>query len=55
MGEVSVVREAVLLAERGATAMHDVTRGGLLETLLEISTLSDIGIEIDFPVCQSRL
>ncbi len=48
MGEVSVVREAVLLAEHGATAMHDVTRGGLLETLLEISNLSDVGIEIDF-------
>lgn len=48
MGEVSVVREAVLLAEHGATTMHDVTRGGLLETLLEISQLSGVGIDIDF-------
>jgi hydrogenase expression/formation protein HypE len=44
--EVSVVPEAVVLAELGATAMHDVTRGGLLETLLEISLLSGVGIDL---------
>ncbi|MGC9521994.1 MAG: AIR synthase family protein [Anaerolineae bacterium] len=48
MADVSVVREALLLAEGGATAMHDVTRGGLLETLLEIALLSDVGIEVDY-------
>jgi hydrogenase expression/formation protein HypE len=47
MGEVSVVPEALAMAEHGATAMHDVTRGGLLETLLEISHLSGVGIEVD--------
>lgn len=47
MGEVSVVKEALLLADNGATAMHDVTRGGLMETLLEIAYLSDVGIEIE--------
>ncbi|MBW1802742.1 MAG: AIR synthase family protein [Deltaproteobacteria bacterium] len=47
MGEVSVVPEALALAEHGATAMHDVTRGGLLETLLEIAHLSGVGIEVD--------
>ena len=47
MGEVSVVPEALAMAEQGATAMHDVTRGGLLETLLEISHLSGVGIEVD--------
>jgi hydrogenase expression/formation protein HypE len=26
--------------------MHDVTRGGLLETLLEIAHLSGVGIEV---------
>jgi hydrogenase expression/formation protein HypE len=36
MGDVSVIPEALLLGGQGATAMHDVTRGGLLETLLEI-------------------
>ena len=47
MGEVSVVPEALVLAKHEATAMHDVTRGGLLETLLEISLLSGVGIEVD--------
>jgi hydrogenase expression/formation protein HypE len=48
MAEVSVVPEALALAENGVTAMHDVTRGGLLETLLEIAHLSEVGIEIEF-------
>ena len=47
MAEVSVVPEALALAAQGATAMHDVTRGGLLETLLEIAHLSGMGIEVD--------
>lgn len=44
---VSVVPEALALSELGATAMHDVTRGGLMETLLEIAALSDVGIELE--------
>ena len=47
MNEVSIVPEAMAMSANGATAMHDVTRGGLLETLLEIAYLSDVGIEID--------
>jgi len=47
MNNVSVVREALVLAEQGATAMHDVTRGGLLETLLEIAALSKKALTID--------
>jgi hydrogenase expression/formation protein HypE len=47
MNEVSVFPEAVVIAACGATAMHDVTRGGLLETLLEIAYRSQVGIEID--------
>jgi hydrogenase expression/formation protein HypE len=47
MGDVSVVPEALALAEHGATAMHDVTRGGLLETLLELAHLSGVGIEVN--------
>jgi len=45
--EVSIIPEALLLAENGATAMHDVTRGGLMETLLEIARLSEAGIQIN--------
>jgi hydrogenase expression/formation protein HypE len=47
MNEVSVFPEALAIAARGATAMHDVTRGGLLETLLEIAYCSQVGIEVD--------
>jgi hydrogenase expression/formation protein HypE len=47
MAQVSVVKEALAIAAQGATAMHDVTRGGLLETLLEIASLSDMAIEVD--------
>lgn len=47
VSEVSIVPEAVALAARKATAMHDVTRGGVLETLLEIAYRSQVGIEID--------
>jgi len=47
MGKVSVIPEAMAIAAQGATAMHDVTRGGLLETLMEISSLSGVGLDID--------
>jgi len=48
MAEVSVMPEALALAENGVTAMHDVTRGGILETLLEIAHLSGVGIEVTY-------
>jgi hydrogenase maturation factor len=47
MAEVSVVPEALAVATHGVTAMHDVTRGGVLETLLEIADLSRVRIEVD--------
>lgn len=46
--QISVIPEAVILGENGATAMHDVTRGGILETLLEVSRLSEVGMDIDY-------
>jgi hydrogenase expression/formation protein HypE len=48
MAAVSVMPEALALAENGVTAMHDVTRGGILETLLEIAHLSGVGIEVAY-------
>jgi hydrogenase expression/formation protein HypE len=48
MAGVSVIPEALVLASKGVTAMHDVTRGGILETLLEIAYLSEVGIEVAF-------
>lgn len=44
---INIIPEALALAKQGATAMHDVTRGGLLETLLEIAKLSDAGMRVD--------
>jgi len=46
-GEVSIVREASILARNGATAMHDVTRGGIIETGMEIARLSGVSLKID--------
>lgn len=43
---INVIPEALALADHGATAMHDVTRGGLLETLLEMAHLSQAGFEV---------
>jgi hydrogenase maturation factor len=48
MANVSIIPEALVLAENGVTAMHDVTRGGILETLMEIAHLSKAGIEVEF-------
>ena len=42
--EISIIPEAVLLGKLGASAMHDVTRGGLLETLLEMANLAGLGM-----------
>ncbi|MBN1334043.1 MAG: hypothetical protein JW971_09810 [Synergistales bacterium] len=52
--EVSVVTEAMILADHGATSMHDVTRGGILETSIEISRLSGVSLEIDAALLPSR-
>ena len=48
MADVSVMPESLVLGENGVTAMHDVTRGGILVTLLEIAHLSKVGIEVEF-------
>lgn len=47
MARISCVPEALALADSGATSMHDVTRGGVLETLLEMAQLSSVMIEVD--------
>ena len=45
--EISVVKEAVELAKTGAvTAMHDATRGGVAEALIELATASGKTIEV---------
>ena len=44
----TVVREGLYAARHGATAMHDVTEGGVLGALWEMSTASACGIQFDF-------
>lgn len=48
MKKISIVPEALIFAREGATSMHDVTRGGLLETLLEMANLSAVGFHVHF-------
>jgi len=45
--EISIVKEALKLAETGAiNAMHDATRGGVAEALIEIAVSSGTMIEV---------
>ena len=45
--ETNVVAEGLYAAAHGASAMHDVTEGGILGALWEISQASGIGIRFD--------
>lgn len=44
---ISVVKEALLAAEHGATAMHDPTEGGIAMGLYELATASEVGLSLD--------
>ncbi|MHB1413800.1 MAG: AIR synthase family protein [Chloroflexota bacterium] len=44
--QISVVREGLLAARNGATALHDATEGGILGALYEMAEASGIGVEI---------
>lgn len=44
--ELSVVDEALAAARLGATAMHDVTEGGLYGACRELATASGLGVEL---------
>jgi thiamin-phosphate kinase len=44
---ISVVKEALLAAEHGATAMHDPTEGGVAMGLYELASASAVGLSLD--------
>ncbi|HOC08971.1 MAG TPA: AIR synthase family protein [Bacillota bacterium] len=46
MGHISVVREGMIAGKMGATAMHDVTEGGVLGALWELAEASGVGLRI---------
>jgi hydrogenase maturation factor len=43
---ISVVKEGILAATAGATAMHDVTEGGVLGAVYEMAEASGTGVEV---------
>lgn len=47
MDSISVIKEGVLAGEFGATAMHDITEGGVLGAAWEIAEASETGIILD--------
>ena len=52
LSDFSVVEDALIsasigLRDKGVTAMHDVTEGGLLGALYELSEASNVGLEVD--------
>jgi hydrogenase expression/formation protein HypE len=44
---ISVVKEALLAAAHGTTAMHDPTEGGIAMGLYELATASEVGMTLD--------
>ena len=44
---ISIVKEALLAAQHGATAMHDPTEGGVSMGLYELTVVSGLGMQID--------
>lgn len=43
---ISVVKEGLIAADFGATAMHDATEGGILGAVWEIAECSGVGVDI---------
>ncbi|MBR3487421.1 MAG: AIR synthase family protein [Clostridia bacterium] len=52
--ETSVVREGLIAAKHGAHAMHDVTEGGIMGALWEMSTASGVGVRFDLEAIPVR-
>ena len=51
---LSVVKEARIAMEHGATAMHDITEGGVFGALWEMASGAGVGLEIDLKAIPIR-
>jgi len=47
LNELSVVPDAAAAVEASATAMHDVTKGGVLGAACEMAVASGVGVDVD--------
>ncbi len=45
--QMTVVKDALIAADVGVSAMHDATEGGVIGGLFEIASASNVGMEID--------
>ncbi len=55
---ISVLPEAQIAAKMGASAMHDITNGGIFAALWELAEASGVGLEVDLkkiPVKQETI
>lgn len=55
---LSVLQEAKLAIQEGATAMHDLSQGGIFGALWELAQASSVGLDVDFkkiPVRQETI
>jgi hydrogenase maturation factor len=55
---ISVVKEANIAVEHGATSMHDVTEGVVFGALWEVAACSNVGLEVkleDIPIRQETI
>ncbi|GMQ56158.1 AIR synthase family protein [Vallitalea sediminicola] len=55
---ISVVDEAKIAVDHGATSMHDVTEGGVFGALWEVAACSKVGLEVkleDIPIKQETI
>lgn len=48
LADLSVAQEALAAADAGATAMHDVSEGGIFAALWDMAEAGKVGLDIDF-------
>lgn len=47
ISHISIVKEAEIAKKSGASAMHDITEGGIFGALWEMASASNVGVEVE--------